>query len=301
MSPADVQNVLSSRLQLSTEANEWIKMNNETALQRGTGEIKQVPVERNVTAFRSGNLIIGLDTITGDQVYTKNIADITDPNSPFTDTATTIVPREAAAPLAAPTSSLTPAQVEYRNLLTQKLKESEGLLQQIKQAKGLVGRTSAGVIPNMIRAIDPQTEGDMAEAALGQANTNLKAALNPIVASLGFDELQSMRSDPDNKTGGALGQVSNIELKMLQSAVADLGTEQSPPLLRANLERIERHYTNFLQAELGIVPNIDVDDPIYGGNVNTNDAGDYIIRDPNTGKYWKVGKPGAMMTLEKLQ
>jgi hypothetical protein len=87
---------------------------------------------------------------------------------------------------------------------------------------------------------------------------------------------------------------------VLQSAIADLGTEQSPVLLKANLERIEKHYINFLQAELGIVPNIDVNNEIYKGNVGTTDSGEYIIRDPDTGRYRKIGMPGTMMTLERL-
>jgi hypothetical protein len=300
MSPADVQTTLNNRLKLSTEANEWLRGNNNTIFQRGSGKTKDLPIQRNVTAVQSEGLLIGVDMATGDHVYTKRITDIVDASSPFTDTATTVVPSDAAAPLAAPSTSLNPAQIKYKSLLNEKLKGSEALVQQIKQARGLVGFTSAGFFSNVVRAVNPETEGDMAEAVFGQNNTNLRAAINPILASLGFDELQAMRSDPDNKTGGALGQVSNIELKMLQSAIADLGTEQSPVLLKANLGRIEKHYINFLQAELGIVPNIDVNNEIYKGNVGTTDSGEYIIRDPDTGRYRKIGMPGTMMTLERL-
>jgi hypothetical protein len=300
MSPADVQTTLNNRLKLSTEAKEWIRVNNNTILQRGTGTTRELPTPRNVTPFEVGGMLIGVDTSTGETVYTKNIADIVDPSSGASDTATTIVPRQAAAPLAAPPATLTEAQRTYKGLLNKKLIESQSLLQQIGSAKSLISGSSSGMFPNIVRAINPEVDGDLSEALFAQGNTNLRAAINPVVASLGFDELQGMRSDPDNKTGGALGQVSNIELKMLQSAIADLGTEQSPALLRASLEKIERHYTNFLQAELGIVPEIDITNPVYGGNVGINEAGEYIIRDSETGEAWVVGPSGSMLTLKGL-
>ena len=42
-----------------------------------------------------------------------------------------------------------------------------------------------------------------------------------------------------SKTGGALGQVSNIELNLLQSALGALDAGQSPENMKAQLTRIK--------------------------------------------------------------
>jgi hypothetical protein len=65
---------------------------------------------------------------------------------------------------------------------------------------------------------------------------NLEAMMDPIKANIGFDKLAEMRAN--SPTGGALGQVSDKENKMLQSVYESLDQKQSPEQLRANLTRL---------------------------------------------------------------
>ena len=69
-------------------------------------------------------------------------------------------------------------------------------------------------------------------------------------ANLAFDRLQDMRDI--SKTGGALGQVSNIELGLLQSSVAAL--DPGSKNFAEQLATIRRQYENFRESLLGRDP-----------------------------------------------
>jgi hypothetical protein len=51
----------------------------------------------------------------------------------------------------------------------------------------------------------------------------------------------------ESKTGGALGQVSDNELRLLSSAVAALDIGQSNETLKTNLDRVRKHYEHLLE------------------------------------------------------
>lgn len=72
---------------------------------------------------------------------------------------------------------------------------------------------------------------------------NLAAQLKTIRSALAFDSLQKMREN--SPTGGALGQVSNIELSLLESSVAALDQAQTAEQLKEQLEEVRRHYENW--------------------------------------------------------
>lgn len=69
-------------------------------------------------------------------------------------------------------------------------------------------------------------------------------------SNLAFDRLQKMRDE--SQTGGALGQVSNIELKLLESSVAalDPASRSFPEQIR----KVRMQYENFRNALLGYDP-----------------------------------------------
>ncbi|WP_284387809.1 hypothetical protein [Algimonas ampicilliniresistens] len=69
--------------------------------------------------------------------------------------------------------------------------------------------------------------------------TNLSATLETIKGNLGFDGLQEMRDN--SPTGGALGNVSDREIKTLQSLYGSLERSQSQQQLDANLQRLYQH------------------------------------------------------------
>ena len=67
---------------------------------------------------------------------------------------------------------------------------------------------------------------------------DLQASLDTIRANVGFDRLQTMRDS--SPTGGALGQVSEQENKLLQSVAGSLDAGQSPDQLRSNLMGLQK-------------------------------------------------------------
>lgn len=82
----------------------------------------------------------------------------------------------------------------------------------------------------------------------------LENAISPIKGNLAFDRISEMRSDPDNKTGGAVGSVTERELDLLASTVASLDTGVSKDQFLANLDRIERHFVASQMGLAGIDP-----------------------------------------------
>ena len=80
----------------------------------------------------------------------------------------------------------------------------------------------------------------------GTGARDLEANIETIISNIGFDRLQKMRED--SPTGGALGSVSERELSQLNSAIANLQTDQSPEQLLENLKRVRLHYEKALNA-----------------------------------------------------
>tara|TARA_R100001463_G_scaffold32244_1_gene72403 strand:+ start:2748 stop:3824 length:1077 start_codon:yes stop_codon:yes gene_type:complete len=73
---------------------------------------------------------------------------------------------------------------------------------------------------------------------------NLERLLDAVKANAGFDKLQDMRDN--SPTGGALGQVSNLELNFLQSVFGNLDQDQSPAQLRYNLQMFQWVYNTLI-------------------------------------------------------
>ena len=77
---------------------------------------------------------------------------------------------------------------------------------------------------------------------------DLRETLDTIKANIGFDKLQDMRAN--SPTGGALGQVSEFENRLLQAVQGSLDQSQSAAQLKQNLEQVKqmlqmtREFTN---------------------------------------------------------
>lgn len=82
---------------------------------------------------------------------------------------------------------------------------------------------------------------------------NLKGLIATIDSNLAFDRLQKMRDE--SKTGGALGQVSNIELELLRSSVENLDPGAGDKEFIRRLNNIRSHYNRFKSSLLGELPN----------------------------------------------
>lgn len=95
-----------------------------------------------------------------------------------------------------------------------------------------------GTINKAIGQAGVMTAGfaSLLSAVPGTPAANLAATLDTIQATIGFDELQRLRDN--SETGGALGQVSNIENLLLQAVWGNVQESQSPPQLRENLKAL---------------------------------------------------------------
>tara|TARA_R110001599_G_scaffold153122_1_gene338290 strand:+ start:40 stop:636 length:597 start_codon:yes stop_codon:yes gene_type:complete len=72
--------------------------------------------------------------------------------------------------------------------------------------------------------------------------------LKQIQANLAFDRLQEMRAA--SPTGGALGQVSERELELLQSAMQSINQKLSPEEFRIRLLEVKRLYSQLRDKSL---------------------------------------------------
>ena len=144
---------------------------------------------------------------------------------------------------------------------------------------------------DIIPALDGDTSWFSAEAGLtgslmkaipGTPAADFAAKIDTLKANIGFDRLQKMRDE--SPTGGALGQVSEMELRQLNAALGSLEQSQSPQQLQQNLMRIREHYIKAvaaLEAEYAdagiditskIQPMSSYSQPAAAGNLSAADA-----------------------------
>lgn len=116
----------------------------------------------------------------------------------------------------------------------------------------------------------------------------LQTKITTLQATLAFDRLQKMRDE--SKTGGALGQVSNIELQLLQSALTALDPIVGEEEFIKQLEKVQKHYTNFKKALLGEPLDIDWSRPEYKGKTTVVDGVRYMADPANPTKVFAIGK-----------
>lgn len=83
-------------------------------------------------------------------------------------------------------------------------------------------------------------QGQIFRGIGGTRARDLDALVDTISSNIGFDRLQQMRDN--SPTGGALGQVSEMELRLLMAVVASLDTSQSQEQFLENLDRVETKY-----------------------------------------------------------
>jgi hypothetical protein len=74
----------------------------------------------------------------------------------------------------------------------------------------------------------------------GTEGLSLQSKYNTINAIMGFEELRKMRAE--SKTGGALGQVTELELKLLQSTTAELNKDLKASVQKTHLTQVKKKY-----------------------------------------------------------
>lgn len=79
--------------------------------------------------------------------------------------------------------------------------------------------------------------GQVSSGVGGTPANDLAALLDSVKANVGFDQLSAMRAA--SPTGGALGAISDVENKLLQSTLGSLSQSQSPDQFLYNLKRLK--------------------------------------------------------------
>lgn len=105
--------------------------------------------------------------------------------------------------------------------------EKEKQTRVLNAVDDLMGRTS-------LQTVGFASLGRMLPASLPR---NFKTDLDTLKANIAFGELTAMRSA--SKTGGALGQVSERELALLEASLAGLDQGQSPSSFKKNLQQVK--------------------------------------------------------------
>lgn len=89
--------------------------------------------------------------------------------------------------------------------------------------------------------------GDLLKAAPGTPQYDLAQTLQTVKANIGFDTLANMRAN--SATGGALGQISNMEEQLLQAVNGSLEPGQSAAQLAVNLRDIRQRMADLTSAK----------------------------------------------------
>ena len=123
----------------------------------------------------------------------------------------------------------------------------------VTEALAILGQPS-GIVPAIKGAAGVGTGNLPTTGFIGSALSNvagteaykLQEAIKPVLANLGFAELQAMRES--SPTGGALGQIAVRELEYLQAAVRSLAQGQDPETLSKNLKAVQKHFSGWRSA-----------------------------------------------------
>jgi hypothetical protein len=209
----------------------------EYAKQQGyQGSFADFQREMKQAGASNTNISVGGDGAPGLGKLSTDYGYILDPatNQPVIDTETGL-PRSAPIPGS-------PAAQEIENAKT------------ANEAKdAMVQRYGNVVVEDIDRAVD-QIEsapwfttglfGQWTAGVGGSPANRVNHLLNTVKSNAGFDRLQAMRDA--SPTGGALGQVSNIELGLLQAAIGSLEQSNNSEDLVYNLRRVQQIYSDII-------------------------------------------------------
>ena len=97
------------------------------------------------------------------------------------------------------------------------------------------------------KAVDPVTgiTGSVASQVPGSARKSAEGLVRTIQANIGFDSLGQMRAE--SPTGGALGNITEKELKFLQSVLGSIDLDQKDADIVKNLDRLQKIYNNIMK------------------------------------------------------
>jgi hypothetical protein len=123
--------------------------------------------------------------------------------------------------------------------------QAENVLSAIDKARKLAGPEGYLFIPNTGLAM--AAPWGWLNGISGSAANDLAMTLDTINANISFDRLQEMRAS--SPTGGALGQVTEPEHRMLKASLASLDQSQSEEQFLENLGTVEQRYLNIVHGK----------------------------------------------------
>lgn len=126
------------------------------------------------------------------------------------------------------------AEEKQHSRLSAEVQKADSVLSQVESALANAGFWETG-LTGAVRGLIP-----------GNDAYDLRATIDSLKANLSFDQIAEMRAN--SPTGGALGSVSDNELKLLGAAVANLDANQSQEQIRKSLKAIQTHYTRWRDA-----------------------------------------------------
>ena len=151
-----------------------------------------------------------------------------------------------------------------RTVLTEQLSKIEVEKVVSSYTEEMKNRTLESV-DELLTQVNPYTVGFgvIAKGVPTSKARSFSAQLDTLKANIAFGELTAMREA--SKTGGALGQVSDREGKLLASALGALDQGQSPEQFKAQLEKIRNSINKWKQevnnyASQSSIPTVDLTD-----------------------------------------
>ncbi len=159
--------------------------------------------------------------------------------------------------------------------------------------------TMIRVVDDLIGRTNERTVrfGALAKGIPGSAALNYASDLKTLQASVAFGALTAMREA--SKTGGALGQVSERELALLESTLASMEQRQTPKQMKKNLNTIRDSAQRWVDSavEAGVIGGGDDIESARGQLL----SGEILVRDKASGQIGGIS-PGEFnaSTFEKL-
>jgi len=149
--------------------------------------------------------------------------------------------------------------VEYKAKLRQEKPKREAAL---NQAEALTDQLTGNIdeLIGKVSAVTAGPGGVILEKFPGTTAKDFQANLDSLKANIGFQALQAMREA--SPTGGALGNISDTENKLLQARFGALEIGQSPKQLVENLKKVRKRIVQNYSITRAAFANE------YGGDAN---------------------------------
>lgn len=132
---------------------------------------------------------------------------------------------------------------EERALAAEEAAKAAGISSDLYKSSNVLGAIDTAV--GQTSGVSSGFFGQLTRGVGGTPAKNLEATLATVGSNIGFDRLTQMRKE--SPTGGALGSITEGELKLLQSTIASIDPDQSPDQLRANLNTIRDQYLSMVK------------------------------------------------------